>query len=210
MRKTFSLFQSHLDLAHAYWMRLIQPGDWVIDATCGNGQDTLVLCQLALTHPSGRVYAIDIQSKAIELTQFHLKQKLLPEMNDQVYYQLGCHSKFPESITEKSISVIAYNLGYLPGHKKDLTTQTDTTLQSLEQALLLVKPGGAISITCYPGHSEGAREQGAILDFVKKLSPADWNCCHHQWLNRQNSPSLLLLQKAYRSLITENQVIDSI
>lgn len=195
-RSNFPLFQSHLDLAHRYWQMIIKPGDFVIDATCGNGQDTLILCQLALTNSTGTVLAIDIQAAAIQHTQSYLNQHLSPTLLNCIQYQEGCHSTFPSSIQPDTVALIAYNLGYLPGNNKQLTTMTDTTLQSLNRALSLVKPGGAISITCYPGHTEGSDEQAAILDFVTQLSPFEWSCCHHVWINRKKSPSLLFLQKA--------------
>ena len=58
-----SPFQSHLDLAHTYWKSLVQAGDTVIDATCGNGQDTLFLAKLCLNDQQGLLYAIDILPK---------------------------------------------------------------------------------------------------------------------------------------------------
>lgn len=196
MRSNFALFQSHLDLAHSYWQKIIKPGDIAIDATCGNGQDTLLLCKLALSHSAGHVYAIDIQPQAITLTQAFLTQNLPSSLLSQVIYHQGCHSVFPTEIQPESVGLIAYNLGYLPGNDKNLTTMTETTLKSLNQALTFIKPGGAISITCYPGHVEGSHEQEAISDFAKNLLPVDWSCCHHVWLNRKKSPSLILLQKA--------------
>ncbi len=195
MHSTFPLFKSHLDLAHNYWGKLIQPGDIVIDATCGNGQDTLVLAHLALSSPIGQVYACDIQSKAIELSRHYLTLHLTTQQLNQVQFILGCHSTFPQSILPETVKLIAYNLGYLPGGNKQQTTLTATTLQSICQAQKLLMPGGAISLTCYPGHSEGALEEDAVLAYAASLPPQQWNCCHHRWLNRQRAPSLLLLQK---------------
>jgi predicted methyltransferase len=196
LRSNFTLFQSHLDLAHSYWHKSVHPGDIVIDATCGNGQDTLVLCNLALTELTGNVYAIDIQPQAIIQTQAFLTENLSSALYKRVEFQQSCHSVFPESIRPESVTLIAYNLGYLPGNNKNLTTMTKTTLQSLECALQLVKPGGIISLTCYPGHIEGSHEQEAIINFAVNLLPREWSCCHHVWLNRKKSPSLLILQKA--------------
>ncbi len=200
-RSNFNLFQSHLDLAHSYWHKIVNPGDVVIDATCGNGQDTLLLCRLALTESEGSLYAIDIQPKAIKQTQAFLTEHLSAPLLNRIHYQQSCHSVFPSSITPESVSLIAYNLGYLPGNNKQLTTMTETTLHSLNRALSLVKPGGAISLTCYPGHTEGSHEQEAIVNFATNLLPAEWSCCHHVWLNRKKSPSLLLLQKAISKCI---------
>ncbi|WP_068468212.1 class I SAM-dependent methyltransferase [Candidatus Protochlamydia phocaeensis] len=196
MRSHYSLFQSHLDLAHHYWDQLLRPGDSAIDATCGKGRDTLKLCQLALSSDGGNVFAIDCQSAAIEQAKEYLSHTLSPEQLKRLRLEVGCHSHFPFNLSAESVKLIVYNLGYLPGSNKELTTQTSTTLQSLTHAQHLLRPGGAISITCYPGHREGAIEEEAILTYASSLSPMEWSICHHRWLNRRLSPSLLLLQKA--------------
>lgn len=193
MRKQYSLFQSHLDLAHSYWERIVVPGDVVVDATCGNGHDTFRLCQLALT---GQVYALDIQPKAIEKARAYLSEQLSKEQLQHLQLHVKCHSTFPSEIEAHSVKLIVYNLGYLPGGDKAITTQLSTTLQSLKAAMNLIKAGGAISITCYPGHLEGEKEENALLDLFQTLSPQEWSVCHHRWLNRQKAPSLLFLQKA--------------
>jgi hypothetical protein len=196
MKTKFALFQSHLDLAHSYWERLIKKGDIIIDATCGNGQDTLRLAQLCLVEEMGSLYAIDILAKAIEHTHRHLEQALEAPLLSRVHFVHACHSTFPETISPNSVQLIIYNLGYLPGGgDKSLTTKVETTLQSLRNALNLIQPGGAISLTLYPGHPEGEREEENILAFVQGLDPLQWNCCNHQWLNRRKSPRLLMLQK---------------
>ncbi len=195
MRPSFPLFQSHLDLAHSYWSKIVLIGDTVIDATCGNGHDTLKLCQLALSSDKGKVYSIDIQGEAIKSADLFLATHLSSDLRKRVVLEQRCHSTFPECIHPQEVRLIVYNLGYLPGGDKSKTTETLTTLQSLRKAEELLQPGGVISLTCYPGHSEGAKEQEAILDYVSQLSPKEWSCCQHQWLNRQQSPRLLLIQK---------------
>lgn len=194
MRHLFPLFQSHLDLAHHYWQRLVQPGDCVIDATCGKGWDTLALARLALIPNAGMVYGLDIQEAAIAATRARLHAALDPNSFTRVHLYQQSHHHFPEEISAESIRLIVYNLGYLPGGDKSLTTQVDTTLQSLERALALLQGGGCISLTAYPGHREGEKEQRALIDFASALDPTLWSCCHHCWLNRQASPSLMLIQ----------------
>lgn len=208
MKTNFPLFQSHLDLAHDYWSKLIEPGDTVIDATCGNGHDTLKLCQLALSEDKGKVYAFDIQNDAINSSDCYLTAHLPQKVKKNVEFQLRCHSTFPDTLASGSVKLIVYNLGYLPGGKKTLTTEQSTTLQSLNNALHLIRPGGAICITCYPGHAEGAVEQKAILDFASQLSPKEWSCCRHVWLNRKLAPSLLIIQRTLVNFIkTDNSPI---
>jgi hypothetical protein len=184
-----------LDLAHTYWKQIVNVGDIVIDATCGNGHDTLALALLALEKMHGTIYAFDIQSSAIEKTKLYLKNRLSDEEFKSVNFFQMCHSSFPTEIKAETVKLIAYNLGYLPGGDKKATSQSKTTLVSVKAAQDLVQDGGAISITCYPGHPEGQREENELLLHCQQLSPKLWSCCHHRWLNRHDSPSLLLIQR---------------
>lgn len=193
MRSTFPLFQSHLDLAHRFWKELLNPGDTVIDATCGNGQDSLVLARHL--DATGKLYLIDIQSDAIKQSRDKLSGALPALLLERVEFIQGCHSQFPGSILPSSVRLVVYNLGYLPGGDKALTTVTETTLKSMSAALDLLIPGGALSITCYPGHCEGKREEEAILNWAADLDPKSWSSSWHRWLNRRASPSWLLIQK---------------
>lgn len=195
MNRHFAIFNSHLDLAHRYWKLLLAPGDIVIDATCGNGYDTLELAKAVLTEKTGTLYALDIQVEAITSSQMFLQKNLSPAIFNRIIFKQGCHSQFPEEIPEESVKLIVYNLGYLPKGDKTKTTQAETTLQSLESAKRLLIPGGAISLTCYPGHPEGEKEERAMLAYTKEFSPSIWSSSHHRWINRQQAPSLLILQK---------------
>ncbi|MCB1112242.1 MAG: class I SAM-dependent methyltransferase [Chlamydiales bacterium] len=193
MRSDFLLFQSHIDLAHTYWEKALCENDIAIDATCGNGYDTLFLAKLL---KEGTLYGLDIQLTAIEATRSHLQEQLGSEVFHRVKLIHGCHSVFSKEIDNESVQLIVYNLGYLPGGDKSKTTKQDSTLISLNQAMTLLKPGGLISITCYPGHPEGKREEEGILNFASSLNPRCWSCCHHRWCNRKASPSLLLIQRS--------------
>ncbi|MEI8366007.1 MAG: class I SAM-dependent methyltransferase [Parachlamydiaceae bacterium] len=192
-RTQFPLFQTPLDLAHTYWKALLRPDDCVIDATCGNGYDTLELAQLV---PQGRVIALDNQQAAIETAQRRIHDHLPTELHGNVTFFQQCHSVFPLEIPKHSIALIVYNLGYLPGGNKQMTTMRSTTLQSLKEALQLIQQGGVISVMCYPGHNEGQIEEEEVVEFTKTLDPQTWSCCFHRWTNRNKGPSLLLVQSA--------------
>lgn len=198
MQKNFPLFQSHLDLAHHYWALLLQNGDWAIDATCGSGQDTLKLAEILDKAGGGGVIGIDVQEEAILRTKKLLQENLSPEVFKKIYIFKQSHVNFPELSSEVPIKLIVYNLGYLPKGNKQLTTQTGTTLESVGKALDLLLPGGIISLTCYPGHKEGAIEEKALLKMVKELPPSHWNICYHCFPNRAAGPSLILIQKNNR------------
>lgn len=194
----FPLFQSHLDLAHSYWKHLLSPNALVIDATCGNGHDSLVLANLVLDESiQGSIILMDIQEQAIEKTRHRLTAHFSPFQMKNIQLICQCHSYFPAHLQPESVNLIVYNLGYLPGGAKTLTTQRNTTLQSLQKGLSLIHPGGALSITCYPGHEEGKYEEEAIKEFASTLEPAKWSCCRHIWLNRNYAPSLLIIQKSF-------------
>lgn len=189
MINLFSGRTPHLLAASMLWQSLVKPEDHVIDATCGNGHDTL---QLAKFVPRGLVWAFDIQDAAIRTTGKRLAEaKLL----DRVHLRQISHEKFPQEIPLASIRLIVYNLGYLPGGDKLKTTQVATTLASLHKALSLLMPGGAVSITLYPGHEEGGKEKEALLEFSENLASDFWTSCHLQWTNRLKAPSLLLIWK---------------
>ncbi len=201
----FPLFQSHLDLAHQYWKRIVKTGDTVIDATCGNGYDTVALARLALDEDKGWLLAIDKQPDAIKAAKARLADEFSGKILQRVRFETRCHSQFPEDLKKESVALVAYNLGYLPGGDKTMTTMVRTTLQSFETVLSFIRYGGAISITCYPGHPEGRAEEEKVIAFSASLDPRLWSCCLHQWSNRRNAPSLLLCQKGEE--INKNRLI---
>ncbi len=169
----------HLDQAFLYWKNLLKADDSVIDATCGNGKDALRLAELV---PQGHVYAIDIQEAAFQKTR-----ELIQSSN--ISYLLQSHVELPQI----GVKLVVYNLGYLPGGNKDLTTMTSSTLESLAKAAQLIPIGGGLSITCYPGHEEGARELRAIQKWAMSLDSQKWSITYHEW--REKSPTLFFIVK---------------
>lgn len=185
------IYKPHIQAAQRAWKQLLNDEDVVIDATCGNGHDTLFLARQSI----GKLYAIDIQSQALIQTQSLLQASLSQEQYARVRFVHGCHSTFPQELNKESVKLIVYNLGYLPKGDKAITTQVETTVKSIENALKLIQAGGLISITCYPGHPEGQREEEAILNYATTLNPQQWSSHHQRWINRPLSPNLLFLQK---------------
>ncbi len=178
------------ELTHHFVGQVIEQGNVVIDATAGNGYDTLFLAEKV--GPFGRVYSFDIQKEAIDKTYKKLKQQ---NLRKQVILLKESHEHLRHFVRDH-VNVIMYNLGYLPGGDQNVTTKHDTTLESLEQALELLAPGGIISIIMYPGHQEGAEEKKRIIPFCKKLEPALYASLNTCLLNRgQNPPELAVIQK---------------
>lgn len=182
---------SHLELAHLYWNSFVQTEDFVIDATCGKGRDSLALAK----RTAGNLLCIDIQKVAIDQTKDYLKKNLPLAQFKKIIYHLGCHSSFPP--LPEPPRLIVYNLGYLPGSDKQLVTGAQTTLKSLKEGLNVLKVGGIVGITCYSGHEEGQREEEAIIAFSKSLDKSCFRVCYQRWINRLKSPSIILIQKKF-------------
>lgn len=177
---------SHLSMAHLIWKGLLNSGDWVVDATCGNGKDCFYLAQLV--GPSGGVIALDIQPQAIQQAQRTCYA--VP----WVYFFCQSHETFPLLIKKNRIQLIVYNLGYLPGGDHTFTTVTETTVKSVKNALQILAPYGIISITCYPGHKEGAQERDTLLRVIQSWSKQEVSVSHTQWKG-EGAPELFIIQK---------------
>eukprot|EP00249_Psilotum_nudum_P007478 c20596_g1_i1 orf=125-946(+) len=144
-------------VAHSVWHRIVKVGDTVIDATCGNGHDTLILARLvSRDSQQGHVYGFDLQQSALDITSLLLDKELTPFQREHVKLHQMCHSRLDEVVKDfDSVRVVAFNLGYLPGGNKSIITQATTTLRALESAKRIIKPGGLISIIAYVGHEGG-------------------------------------------------------
>ena len=96
-------------LARDALLRAVQPGDTVVDATMGNGHDTLFLAEQV--GAEGRVYAFDIQESALESTR-----QLLEEhgMSGRVTLQCRSHAEMTGAVPS-GLAAAVFNLGWLPG-----------------------------------------------------------------------------------------------
>jgi threonine dehydrogenase-like Zn-dependent dehydrogenase len=194
MRAKFPLFSNPINLAHMMWTQILNAHDTVIDATLGNGKDTLFVAQSIQKLGGGKIIGIDIQLEAIASATDLLTNHFTTFPHNIKFYHTS-HENFPQEIPLGSVKLIIYNLGYLPGFDKSITTQTSTTQTSIQHALAFICPGGCISITCYIGHEEGDKEYKALQPFLQKLPPQEYCFTEHTFNNRNHSPILLLIQK---------------
>ena len=174
--------KAHLHAAHAQWRAHLRATDTAIDMTAGNGHDALALAELL---PHGHVIALDVQPQAVQAT----KLRTAPHAA-HVRVLEASHAELAALELPKA-HLIVYNLGYLPGGDKKLTTHRETTLSSLTQALKLLHSGGALSIMCYPGHDEGLREEEAVVAWARSLGG---HAEFHQWWSRPRAPSWLWIR----------------
>lgn len=156
------------EIAQQAWSNYLSPGTWAVDATAGNGHDTLFLAKAVA--PGGRIFAFDIQEAAIRATARRLESAgllstvtLIRESHASMRQHLACSA-------EKRIGLICFNLGYLPTGDHALTTRPETTLPALQAALKLLAPDGALSVMAYRGHPGGEEEADATEAFTGALS----------------------------------------
>lgn len=195
MRKDFPLFQTHLDFVKPFWEKILDREGAVIDATLGNGKDALFLYRLIQNQRNAKLYAFDIQDLAIEKAKQHFDSEEPGWQEERVAFIKASHDRFEDFQFDHPIVLIVYNLGFLPGGDKAKTTMRKTTLDSLASALSLIAKGGLISLTCYPGHEEGAEEEKAVYEFLKTCPKDTFSITSHEFINRQKAPIVYFIQK---------------
>ncbi len=154
------------EVAHQVVSEVVRPGEVVIDATAGNGHDTLFLAQLV--GPQGTVFALDVQPQAIARTGDRLKDAGYTNV-ELVQHD---HAQLQSTIRERSqdqIAAVMFNLGYLPGGDKSVMTQLLSTLPAIDAAIALIRPGGVLTVIAYPGHPGGAEEAAAVESRLGRL-----------------------------------------
>ena len=171
-----------LEMAHDFLAQVITPEDIVVDATMGNGYDTLFLAKLAK-----QVYAFDIQEQALEKTSQRIQEAGLTNVD----LILQGHETVDQFVTEVKAAI--FNLGYLPSADKSIITQPQTTLEALEKLCRMLVKGGRIAIMIYYGHEGGDIERDAVLDFVSQLPQQEYTATIYRTLNQINNPPFLVM-----------------
>src|SRR6056297_977572 len=171
-----------VEFSHWLFSNFIDNNKIFVDATCGNGNDTLFLAEKVSSQ--GKIYAFDIQKEAVQITK---------EKFDNIDYDFDIdfivdgHENI-DSYLENKIDGIIYNLGYLPGSQKDIKTEKVTTIKSLKKALELLSQVGLIVIVIYTEHQGGNEEKEAVLDFASKLDYKKYNVLHYHFINQKKNP----------------------
>ncbi|RKD24304.1 16S rRNA (cytosine(1402)-N(4))-methyltransferase [Ammoniphilus oxalaticus] len=179
------MFPRITDYAHQLLEQRIQPGAHVIDATMGNGHDTVFLAQQV--GETGKVYSFDIQQQALDSTRQLLVKRHL-EQRARLFLQSHAMMDFPA----ESIDAVVFNLGYLPRSDKTITTQAETTIESIKRALRFLKVGGLIVVVVYWGHEQGKIEKQAVEQFVEGLPFPEFMVLRYQYMNPLNQPPFVL------------------
>ncbi|MGV3244246.1 class I SAM-dependent methyltransferase [Staphylococcus sp. 11261D007BR] len=158
----------------------------VIDATCGNGHDTLYLAQNV---PNGYVYACDIQEEAIQQTAQRINQydnvKLIKSSHDLITNYLAEEH-------QQRIDVAMFNLGYLPKGDKTIVTHPETTIRAIETIFQHLSTEGLIVLAIYPGHPEGYRESEVVLEYLQHFDQNKAHILKYEFINQRNHPPYII------------------
>lgn len=158
---------------------------YYIDATMGNGNDTLFLCRLA--GEKGKVTAFDIQEEAVRKTRRLLKEH---KMEHRAELVLAGHEYMDRYAGGRAADVICFNFGYLPGGNHEIATRPDTSIEAIEKGLGILKPGGMMSLCIYSGKDTGFEEKQSILAYLGGLPSGVFTVIANEYYNRINNPPM--------------------
>lgn len=164
----------------------LKPGMTCLDATCGNGNDTLTL--RSLVGSSGKVYAMDIQKSALESTLGLLKSHEFDLTNTS--FIEDSHSNLDQYNLPR-MDLIVFNLGYLPKGDKEITTCGETTSIGIDHAIELLNSGGLLFVLSYRGHEKGYQEYEALCEKMPKLPQNKVDVMRISFENQKNLPPLM-------------------
>lgn len=182
---------SLLDFAHTLAAAALAPGGLAIDATVGNGHDTLFLVRKV--GASGHVVGFDVQAEALTATRERV-QSQAPDASDRLRLVHAGHETMAAHLGKGDIGTVGaimFNLGYLPGGDHSVTTKPATTRRALDASLEFLRPGGVITIVAYPGHEGGEEEAEAVAAWGATLPEDKFLVLSYQFANQTADPPRL-------------------
>ncbi|AEP01602.1 class I SAM-dependent methyltransferase [Weizmannia coagulans] len=179
-----------LSFAHLLLEKAVKSGGFAIDATAGNGHDTVFLAKRV--GEGGKVFAFDIQPEAVRRTKERLEKEGLVTRAELFCTGHEHASECIPAALHGKISGAVFNLGYLPDSDKTVITRPESTIAALEQIFSMLETGGIIAVVVYHGHEGGAYERDRLLDYVKQLDQKKAHVLRYEFLNQANHPPFLI------------------
>ncbi len=183
-----------LPFAKILLKKAVKPGDMVVDATLGNGHDTLFLAEIV--GETGKVFGFDVQEQAIQAAKERLNQQGMLERAELFHDgHENLAARIP-AIHHCMLTGAIFNLGYLPGSDKTIITRPETTISAIEQLLDIMAPEGIIVLVIYHGHQGGALERDSLLQYCRQLDQKTAHVLQYQFMNQQNNaPFIIAIEK---------------
>ncbi len=178
-----------LDLHKQFLTPHLKKGGVAIDFTMGNGHDTLWLSRMM--GEEGKVYAFDIQEQALRSTAALLEREGAMQNVTLIH---DSHANVKDYVKEP-FCVGMFNLGFLPGGDKSVTTLRESTKAAVTAALELLDADGGLLIAVYPGHEEGTLEGQMLYDYLSSISRFKVCVSMFKIINSPTSPFFYLCEK---------------
>lgn len=148
--------------------------DVAIDATVGNGYDTLFLAKYYK-----KVIAVDIQELAVKRS----KEKCRDLKNVNIYLE-----DFNNIDKFNYANLIVFNLGFLPGSNKKIKTQDYSSNKAILKAFSILD--GMLLVACYIQH------EGGYLEFLRVIETLTENNIEYILEdNFENKEKLIIITK---------------
>ena len=180
------ILKNSLGISHEYAQKIIKEGDLVVDATAGNGNDTLFLSRLV--GDGGRVYAFDIQEVALQSTKARLEDAGLAHRAELIH---DGHQNIDRYVSEE-IKAAIFNLGYLPKGDHSIGTRAETTIEAVNKCLQLLSRDGLVIVVVYYGGDSGFDEKEAFMEYIKNLDCRKYAVLVHDFVNQINCPPIAI------------------
>lgn len=186
------IIKNSLGQSHELVKKVVSEGDAVIDATAGNGHDTVFLTELVGS--GGRVYSFDIQPQAIQKTRERLERL---NLSDRAELINDGHQNMDRYVREK-VKVVMFNLGYLPGGDHNIGTKGDTTITAIQKAMELIDVHGLVSIVVYYGGDSGFDEKNQVMEYITSIDCKQFTVMKTEFVNQVNCPPVFIcIEKLY-------------
>ena len=169
---------SAVALCHEFLRAHCPAGGRYLDATCGNGHDTLFLCELS--GPQGRVTALDLQPAAVETTNRRLAEAGWSAVGRAIVLD---HAHLARIAAPESLDGVVFNFGWLPGADHQVHSTAEGSVPALAAALEALRPGGVLAAVLYSGQVIGDSEKRAALAFFRALPLARYTVLECRFAN---------------------------
>lgn len=177
-----------LELHKYFILKHLRKGDTAVDFTMGNGHDTEFLSKTV--GENGHVYAFDIQAQAVASTRRHLEEAGCP----QNYTLIHASHEFVKEYVKTPFKAGMFNLGWLPGGDKSITTLRKSTMPAIEAAIELMDRDAILNVAVYPGHEEGDAEGKMICEYLAGISRHKVCATKVKILNSPTSPYFIVVE----------------
>ncbi|NLN49782.1 MAG: SAM-dependent methyltransferase [Clostridiales bacterium] len=177
-------YKNPLSISHEIVSKYLGEGDTAVDATAGNGNDTVFLAKIVGCR--GKVYSFDIQNTAIENTRKKLK---INDLLNRVELINEGH-QLMDKYVPPGVKVIMFNLGYLPGGNHQIATKPKSTISAINKSLDLLQVGGIIMMVIYYGGDSGFEEKDAVMKYIEQLNYKKYSVLALNFVNWLNCPPI--------------------